>query len=138
MTMEVPPVTGPLEGVIDAMVGADPGSNSMIGFFVILLLVTLPLGLALYQRDQKAQSKIPILGDIPLLGMLFKHKITANGKTELMIFMTPHIVKRPRDLAGITSGERGKAQVLPKAFTEQDLNRYLDNLPAPDNAKPKK
>jgi len=39
-------------------------------------------------------SKIPILGDIPLLGWLFKAKNVKTEKTNLLIFMTPHIVKQ--------------------------------------------
>ena len=81
---------------------------------------------------------VAFLGDIPLLGMLFRHKITNNGKTELMIFMTPHIVRKPSDLAALTAIERGKNKIVPKAFTEEDLNRYLDNLPAAETPKDKK
>ena len=36
--------------------------------------------------------KIPILGDIPLLGLLFQHKTTSIDKTDLLIFITPHII----------------------------------------------
>ncbi|MEY4387249.1 MAG: hypothetical protein RLY20_2532 [Verrucomicrobiota bacterium] len=99
---------------------------------------TVVIGGLMQSKTLNSESKVPILGDIPLVGLLFKHKVKSNGKTELMIFMTPHIVRKPTDLVSLTSGERSKATVLPKAFTEQDLNRYLDNLPAPDNAKPKK
>ncbi|MFI5359824.1 MAG: secretin N-terminal domain-containing protein [Halanaerobiales bacterium] len=38
-------------------------------------------------------KKVPILGDIPILGHLFKSRSTQNIKSELIIFITPHIVK---------------------------------------------
>ena len=38
------------------------------------------------------ESGIPVLMDIPLLGMLFKHKTTVNASRELVIFVTPRIV----------------------------------------------
>ena len=42
--------------------------------------------------------KIPLLGDIPFLGNLFKHKDISNDKTTLVIMLTPYIVKKPADL----------------------------------------
>ena len=43
-------------------------------------------------------SKFPILGDLPILGVLFQSKSFQNEKTELVIIVTPHLVK-PLDLA---------------------------------------
>ena len=36
--------------------------------------------------------KVPILGDLPVLGALFRHKLEELGKKELLIFVTPKIV----------------------------------------------
>lgn len=41
-------------------------------------------------------SKVPVLSEIPILGELFKHRSRNNIKTELIIFITPHIVKEKR------------------------------------------
>jgi general secretion pathway protein D len=82
----------------------------------------------------QTDSKIPFLGDIPLLGYLFKHKVKHDSKTELIIFLTPHIVMAPSQLAALSSKERSKAELAPKAFTEQELNRFIDDLPAKDAA----
>jgi type II secretory pathway component GspD/PulD (secretin) len=38
-------------------------------------------------------TKLPFLGDIPLLGALFRHNNATNTERELLIFITPHIVK---------------------------------------------
>ena len=84
----------------------------------------------------QTDSKIPFLGDIPLLGYLFKHKVKHDSKTELIIFLTPHIVMAPAQLAALSSKERSKAELAPKAFTEQELNRFIDDLPAKDPAPP--
>ena len=40
----------------------------------------------------KAVSKVPFLGDIPIIGELFKSTDFQNSKTELVIFVTPHIL----------------------------------------------
>ncbi len=49
----------------------------------------------IYQRTTSAnQRKIPFLGDIPILGWLFKNKTESDNRTELLIFITPRIVNR--------------------------------------------
>jgi pilus assembly protein CpaC len=44
-------------------------------------------------RVQKIDSKIPWLGDVPILGYLFKSKNFSKSKSELLVVVTPHIVK---------------------------------------------
>ncbi|HYT60047.1 MAG TPA: hypothetical protein VEL06_07735 [Haliangiales bacterium] len=99
---------------------------------------TVIIGGLMQNQKTQTDSKIPLLGDIPLLGNLFKRKVKSNVKTELLIFLTPHIVYEPSQLAGLSATERGNTQLAPKAFTEEELNRYLDTLPAKDDASPKK
>ncbi|RXE97811.1 type IV pilus secretin PilQ family protein [Pseudoalteromonas sp. PS5] len=54
---------------------------------------TIVLG-GIYQQEVKtAVSKIPVLGDIPYLGLLFKNSRDINEKRELLIFVTPKIIQ---------------------------------------------
>ncbi|WP_439899418.1 type IV pilus secretin PilQ [Photobacterium kishitanii] len=53
---------------------------------------TVVLG-GIYQNQvNNSVRKVPILGDIPVLGALFRHKMEELGKRELLIFVTPKIV----------------------------------------------
>jgi general secretion pathway protein D len=81
-------------------------------------------------------TKIPLLGDIPGLGNLFKHKQKAGTKTELMIFLTPHIVMQPTQLAKMSGHEEGATVLAPKAFPEEELNRFIDRLPVKASTPP--
>jgi len=99
---------------------------------------TVIIGGLMQNQKTQTDSKIPFLGDIPLLGNLFKRKVKGNVKTELMIFLTPHIVYEPSQLAGLSATERGNAEMAPKAFSEEELNRYLDALPPKEGPPPKK
>ena len=76
-----------------------------------------------------SESKVPILGDIPLLGNLFKSRSKTDAKTELLIFLTPHIVRAPDQLAAFSVDEARKSQVITNGFSEQELNQYLDRVP---------
>jgi len=49
----------------------------------------------------KSYQKIPLLGDIPLLGFLFRNQTSRKQRNNLMIFLTPHIIHGADDLAAI-------------------------------------
>jgi type II secretory pathway component GspD/PulD (secretin) len=76
------------------------------------------------------------LGDIPLIGNAFKRQVKNYTKTELIIFLTPHIVSAPEQLAGLSASERANSALTPKAFTEQELDRFLDTVPVKGGASP--
>lgn len=58
---------------------------------------TLVIGGIAQSDSRNVQQKVPILGDIPGLGNLFKHKERSKANTELMIFVTPTICERPEN-----------------------------------------
>jgi general secretion pathway protein D len=78
-------------------------------------------------------TKIPLLGDIPLLGQLFRFSAKSNTKQELLIFLTPHIVQMPSKLAGLSANELGQSQLITNTISEQQLNLFLDRLPVKKN-----
>jgi type IV pilus assembly protein PilQ len=43
-------------------------------------------------EHRRSSNKVPVLGDIPLLGNLFKTQTKTNNKDELLIFVTPKIL----------------------------------------------
>ena len=53
---------------------------------------TVVIGGIYTQEDLESENKVPYLGDIPLLGNLFKNKSRSTSKTELLIFITPKVV----------------------------------------------
>ncbi len=64
-------------------------------------------------RDDKVtiKKKVPLLGDMPGLGGLFRFKRDQLEKTNLMIFITPHIIRNQEELERAT--ERKKKEILP-------------------------
>ena len=50
------------------------------------------LGGIFLEEESDAETKVPLLGDVPLMGRLFRSNNTINNKTELLIFLTPKIV----------------------------------------------
>ncbi len=54
---------------------------------------TVVIGGIYSQTQNETVTKVPLLGDIPVLGNLFKNRASQNDKTELLIFVTPKILK---------------------------------------------
>jgi general secretion pathway protein D len=81
-------------------------------------------------KDQIAQTvrKVPLLGDIPLLGHLFKRTESTKSQTELLIFLTPQVVKNPGELADLSKQLRGEMQRLDVAVEKGLLQTHLDQL----------
>ena len=67
-------------------------------------------------------SKIPGIGDIPILGLLFKSKAHQKNQTELVVMITPTIIRR---------GQMGVSESLP-SLTEPYLSRPDKTYPSPD------
>src|SRR5205823_5290809 len=53
---------------------------------------TVVIGGIYEQNDRTDITKVPLLGDLPLIGWLFKNSAVATGKTELLVFITPRIM----------------------------------------------
>ena len=52
---------------------------------------TIILGGLIQESNVDNVNKVPILGNIPLLGRLFRNKSTSTIKSELVVFVTPHV-----------------------------------------------
>jgi len=85
----------PLDGVnkteIKSIIAAKSGQSVAIGGII-------------KEQDEFEETKVPFLGDIPVLGFFFKKLIKHKTKTETVIILTPHVITHPA-LAGKTSGE---------------------------------
>jgi general secretion pathway protein D len=99
---------------------------------------TVVIGGLMENSKIQTDSKIPILGDIPLLGLAFKRRVKSDTKTELLIFLTPHVVLNPAQLVSMAVTEREKVSLAAKSFSEKELDRFLDSLPPKDSPPPKK
>lgn len=97
---------------------------------------TVVIGGLMASDKGASESKVPFLGDIPLLGNLFKRQTKTGAKTELLIFLTPHIVQAPRELAALSSKEQSRSELM-KSVSERELDRFLDRVPMKEEAWPK-
>ncbi|MDP1765953.1 MAG: hypothetical protein Q8K83_03520, partial [Methylotenera sp.] len=64
--------------------------------------LTVAIGGLIDSSESEEEQKVPILGDIPLVGELFKRKAKSKGKRELLLLITPHIIATPQESENIT------------------------------------
>ena len=89
----------------------------------------------LIRQDRlKAENKIPLLGDIPLLGFLFRSTSEKTQRTNLLIFVTPHIVTDMQRAVELQMALEGKTGL--SASTNSILSPVVTNAPpVPANKK---
>jgi type II secretory pathway component GspD/PulD (secretin) len=54
---------------------------------------TITIGGLVSRTESKRETKVPFLGDIPILGYLFKTTQPETDESEIVIFITPHIIE---------------------------------------------
>ena len=73
---------------------------------------TVVIGGLITTSDQETESKVPILGDIPGLGVLFRTTQRSKTKTELLIVLTPRVVRTVEDARRLSIEARDVTSVL--------------------------
>jgi len=75
-------------------------------------------------------SKVPVLGDIPYVGYIFRNSKIADHRTELMVFLTAHIIAE--ELPGLTPDEQRKFDQMGELSDVPDATRdLLEDIASP-------
>lgn len=99
---------------------------------------TVVIGGLMETQKIETVQKVPILGDIPIIGFPFRRTIKDDRKRELLIFLTPFIVNDSSGVAQTTYNELAKSELPSEAFTQEDFHKYLDDLPMPTDGEKSK
>ena len=95
-----------ISDVVETSSGSDAGpttnKRSASTTVVVKDRETMVIGGLIRDNVTSSAMKVPLLGDIPILGWFFKYKTTKVEKTNLMIFITPHIIKTAEESAELT------------------------------------
>ena len=82
------------------------------------------IGGLIQERDIYSVTKVPLLGDIPILGYLFKYSTKAKKKTNLLILLTPYIIKDQLDLQSIRERKMRERQEFVESFAALNEMKY--------------
>ncbi|HCH62559.1 MAG TPA: type II secretion system protein GspD, partial [Deltaproteobacteria bacterium] len=98
--LEIQEIEGDIAGTADQG-GPTTSKRSVENTIVVKDNQTIVVGGLISETTNETETKIPILGDIPLIGRLFRGTTDQSRKSNLMIFLTPHIIDEPADLEEI-------------------------------------
>ncbi len=93
---------------------------------------TIVIGGLFRTERRHRENKVPFLGDIPVLGYLFKSLSNIDEKTELLIVLTPKLVDNVEKARRISETERDMLDLLPKEVRESELMGRLQVKPEDD------
>ncbi|MBE9568031.1 MAG: type II secretion system secretin GspD [Proteobacteria bacterium] len=92
----------------------------------------LILGGLIQEEVTDTQSKVPLLGDIPLIGFLFRSESTTKTKANLMVFLRPTILRDYRDAAFVTNEKYNYIRgIESEAYDKEDESYGLLDGAAP-------
>jgi type II secretory pathway component GspD/PulD (secretin) len=109
---------------------------------------TVAIGGLIQKTDTKNENKIPWFGDLPCVGAMFRFRTQQKKKTELLVIMTPHIVRSRADADRVlaeeahrmdwvvgdvlkTQGRSGMAPIVQQPEPVQDTPAILLGQPSP-------
>jgi general secretion pathway protein D len=105
-----------------------PGPRSSTRSFETRVVVhdqeTVVLGGLTQDRESTSITKVPLLGDIPLLGYLFKTTARTKQKTNLLVLLTPYIIKDRRDLQAIHERKLREHDEFARSMASLDRMAY--------------
>jgi general secretion pathway protein D len=89
---------------------------------------TIVIGGLISNDSNEAKTSVPCLGNIPIFGWAFKQTSVSKRKTNLLIFLTPHIITSPEDIDRVTTHEHQRSEQAPAIEERLRQGQPQDNL----------
>ncbi len=89
---------------------------------------TVVIGGLMQDDESESVEKVPILGDLPLLGGLFKRTVISNSKTELLLFLTPQVAMVVEDLSPLSDHTRSQSPFLTAEEGNESLKKQVEQM----------
>lgn len=90
---------------------------------------TVVIGGLITTSETEAESKVPVLGDVPGVGNLFRSTTRSKNKTELLFALTPRIVRTVEDGRRLSIEERDKSGIITNEMKQSPMFERLRIVP---------
>ena len=88
---------------------------------------TVVIGGLIRDIENETEEKVPFLGDVPLVGLLFRNKTKLKTKQNLVLMLTPYIIESQADVRKILQRKRKEREELLKLFVKRDKS-YMKSV----------
>jgi len=89
---------------------------------------TVVIGGLITNKVQNIEEKVPFVGDLPLLGALFKTSKAVKERTELLVILTPHILRTPTDADLLANKQIRSLQLAKGIHADSSIGELLNPL----------
>jgi len=89
---------------------------------------TIVIGGLITNRTLNREEKVPLLSELPGIGMFFKNSRAVKQRTELLIILTPHILRTPSDADILTNRQIRKLNLAKGIHTDRYIGELLNPL----------
>ena len=107
---------------------------------------TVVIGGLIDDSTTRTQNKVPVLGNIPILGWLFKNKADETIRTNLYVFLTPRVIKNPAEAMDIFQQKKEQMDTIKEGNIKLNEKRVgkseaaitvSEPIQEPDSAEPR-
>jgi general secretion pathway protein D len=91
---------------IESQITVDSGATALLGGLI-------------QDRMNKTKNGVPVLGDVPVLGTLFSQTNKTQSRTELVVLITPRVVRRSNQLEYLTEQLRWQSSIQPSSIVKK-------------------
>ena len=115
-------------GTSSVPVGPTTTKRSMETTAIARNAQTLVIGGLVRDNILLTENKIPLLGDIPLLGWLFRSQTRQSQKLNLLVFLTPHLVKNEFDMVELNARKSAELSTLQRENRIEEPTRLKQDV----------
>jgi general secretion pathway protein D len=115
------------ENTLSAVNGPTTSKRSIESNVLVEDGAIVVLGGLIADEYSQSQERVPLLGDIPGLGALFRSKARSRSKTNLMVFIRPTILRTPEDSRRVTEQRYGYLRQL-QGYAQPGVEPSIDEL----------
>ncbi len=110
----------------DPQLGPTTAKRSVKTMIVAKDQSTIVLGGLIQERNLRSVRKIPLLGSLPIIGWLFRDTNTTKQRTNLLLFLTPYIIRNEEDYRRIYEKKRKEQQQFVEQFYGRQAGFEID------------
>ncbi len=113
---------------IDSSLGPNISKQNAKTTSVVADQQTVIIGGLITDNQVETTHKVPVLGDIPIIGVFFRSKGTLTKKRNLLIFLTPYIIRTSEDFREIFRRKMAERREFIERYTAFEYHRYDPHL----------
>jgi len=135
VTPEISATTGktvPISETVNAAVFAKRSSKTRV---VVRDGQTIVIGGLIEDESTETVRKVPLVGDIPILGALFQRTVQNKSKTELLIFLTPRVATKAEELTAISEAEKSRSNIGRNGPNADAFKQHMEGMQAEPNSE---